>query len=141
VELEFKQDLVLFFNLINNNLIKYEYMKNLNLIIIVIGLSLMMWSCEGNTSSNETNANEEVSTEASSDGLSGVYICTKHFSEGMVGDLSITFIDDVNAKLNKMAATYVVNGDSVMIKGKYFDLNLKIDGNTIGNNDVVYTKE
>ena len=102
-------------------------MKKFTLIITVL-FSMLMWSCNRGSKS-----------------LSGEYVCTKHYSEGMVGELKIDFSEDGTcvsvSEFANIKGTYKVEGDSVYITNKMFDLTMKVDGNKVYTSTVEYTKE
>ena len=98
------------------------------IVVSVVILSMFMWSCNGGSNS-----------------LSGEYVCTKHYSESMIGELKIDFNEDGTCisvtEFANIKGTYEIDGDSVYITNNLFELTLKVEGNKVFNTSVEYTKE
>jgi hypothetical protein len=80
----------------------------------------------------------------SSNDLSGEYVCTKHITDDMVGELSLDFQKDgtvIMKPLNR-EGSYEVNGDTVSLDVG-FELTFTKEGNTLSSSDgsVVYEKK
>ncbi|MBN2510556.1 MAG: hypothetical protein JXB03_09770 [Spirochaetales bacterium] len=80
-----------------------------------------------------------------SNALNGEYICTKHFSEELAGEVSLVFQKDgtVEMKPINQKGEYKVEGDKVTLSLEYFDLTFTKDGNTLTSSDktTVYEKK
>jgi len=81
----------------------------------------------------------------SSNSLAGEYECTKHFSESMVGKISLDFSKDGTVIMKPFGneGTYQVDSGSITIDLGNVDLTLKQDGNKLSTSDgsIVYEKK
>ena len=81
----------------------------------------------------------------SSSGLNGEYVCTEHYSEGMVGQISLEFNKDGTVLMQPLNSEgdYTVEGNTVTIELEQFDLTFTKDGDTLTSSDktVVYEKK
>jgi len=81
----------------------------------------------------------------SSNSLSGEYVCTEHFTEAMVGNISLDFQKDGTVLMKPLNSEgkYTVEGNKVVINLEQFDLTFTRDGNTLTSSDktVVYEKQ
>ena len=102
-------------------------MKRL-IIVTAVLFSILTWSCNSGSKS-----------------LNGEYVCTKHYSESMIGELKLNFNEDGTCvsvtEFANIEGTYEIKGDSVFITNKLFDLTLKVEENKVFNTSVEYTKE
>jgi hypothetical protein len=81
----------------------------------------------------------------SSAGIDGEYVCTKNYTEAMVGKAVLDLKKDGKAALLPLNSegTYKVEGDKVEIELEQFNLSFTIDGNKLVSKDgaVVYEKK
>lgn len=81
----------------------------------------------------------------SSAGIEGEYVCTKNYTEAMVGKAVLDLKNDGKAVLLPLNSegTYKVDGDQVTIELEQFNLSFAIDGNKLVSKDgaVVYEKK
>lgn len=102
-------------------------MKKLSFVLGVF-ISIFIWSCGGGSNS-----------------LSGVYVCSKHYSESMIGELKLAFNEDGTCvsmgEFANVKGTYEIKDDSVYITNNLFELTLKVEGNRVFNTSVEYTME
>lgn len=81
----------------------------------------------------------------SSNDLSGEYVSIKHFSEEMVGKVSLEFNKDGTVVMNPInhEGTYNIEGDNVLLELEHFDLTFKRDGDRLISSDetTVYVKK
>ncbi len=81
----------------------------------------------------------------SSNDLSGEYECIKHFSEEMVGVVSLELNKDGTVVMKPInhEGTYSVEGDTVTLELEHFDLTFKRDGDRLVSSDetTVYEKK
>ena len=84
------------------------------------------------------------SCESSAD-LSGEYVCTEHFSESMVGKISLDFQNDGTVLMKPLNSEgkYTVERNTVTVNLEQFDLTFTKEGNTLTSSDetVVYEKQ
>ncbi len=106
---------------------KEDVMKNIALVFIIVFSIFFVISC------------------GSSNDLSGEYDCIKHFSEEMVGVVSLEFNKDgtVIMKPINHEGTYTIEGDNVTLELEHFDLTFKRDGDKLISSDetTVYQKK
>ncbi len=85
-----------------------------------------------------------VSCGTSSD-LRGEYVCVEHFSEGMVGKISLDFNDDGTVLMKPLNSkgNYSIEGNTVTVELEQFDLTFTKDGDVLTSSDktVVYEKK
>ena len=81
----------------------------------------------------------------SSSDLSGEYVCTKHLSESLVGEISLDFQKDGTVLMKPLNSEgkYTVEGDTVTIDLEQFDLTFTKDGDKLISSDesIVYEKQ
>jgi hypothetical protein len=81
----------------------------------------------------------------SSDSLSGEFVCTEHYTESMVGKISLDFQKDgtVHMKPLNSEGDYAVEGNKVTVHLEQFDLTFTRDGDKLISSDktVVYQKQ
>ncbi len=81
----------------------------------------------------------------SSAGIDGEYVCTKNYTDAMVGKAILDLKKDGKAVLLPLNSegTYKVEGDKVEIELEQFNLSFTIDGNKLISKDgaVVYEKK
>ncbi|MDZ7794464.1 MAG: hypothetical protein U5P10_12475 [Spirochaetia bacterium] len=102
-------------------------MKNVLLLFTVAVLIVFLISC------------------GPSNDLSGKYDCIEHFSEDMVGKVSLELNKDGTAVMNPInhEGTYKMEGDKVILELEHFDLNFTRDGDKLISFDetTVYQKK
>lgn len=102
-------------------------MKNVTFIFAIAVLIVFLFSC------------------GSSNDLSGEYECIKHFTEGLVGEVSLEFNKDgtVLMKPINQEGTYKIEGDNVTLELEYFDLTFTREGDKLISSDktTVYQKK
>ncbi len=102
-------------------------MKKLLFVLIIIFSLFLLFACN------------------SSSGLSGEYACTEHYTESMVGKISLEFNKDGTVLMQPLNSEgkYTVEGDTVTINLEQFDLTFTKDGDTLTSSDktVVYEKK
>lgn len=81
----------------------------------------------------------------SSNDLNGEYDCIKHFSEDLVGKVSLEFSKDggVVMKPLNQEGTYTIEGDKVTLQLEHFDLTFTKEGDKLISSDetTVYQKK
>lgn len=81
----------------------------------------------------------------SSNDLAGEYDCIKHFSEEMVGKVSLEFNKDGTVLMNPINSegTYKIEGDKVTLELEHFDLTFTQEGDKLISTDetTVYEKK
>jgi len=81
----------------------------------------------------------------SSNDLSGKYDCIEHFSDDMVGKVSLELNKDGTAIMNPInhKGTYKIEGDKVILELEHFDLTFTRDGDKLISSDktTVYQKK
>lgn len=123
-------------------------MKKLNFIMFItlICISFFVVSCGGNNneanSSKTTNATVE---KASSNVLSGDYICTKHWNDSLVGKTKLTFNGNSVSFAGVANTSYTIKDNKVLIDMKTYKMEFIMNGNTLTTKgpagEVVYTKK
>jgi len=102
-------------------------MKNASLLFSVAVLIFFLFSC------------------GSSNDLSGEYACIDHFSDDMVGKVSLELNKDGTAVMNPInhKGTYKTEGDKVILELEHFDLTFTREGDTLISSDetTVYQKK
>lgn len=102
-------------------------MKNVSLFFAAVVLILFLFSC------------------GSSNDLSGEYECIKHFTEDLVGKVSLEFNKDgtVLMKPINQKGTYKIEGANVTLELEHFDLTFTRDGDKLISSDetTVYQKK
>ena len=105
-------------------------MKKLTVILVVLALSMTMFSCGGNnTQENKTESQEPVKVE--SQGLLGSYLCTEHWNDALIGQIKMTFENDSVSLAGISKTTYRIDGDSLFIDMHQYELGFVIDGNNL----------
>ena len=81
----------------------------------------------------------------SSNGLSGEFVCTEHYSESMVGEISLDFQKDGTVLMKPLNSEgkYTVEGNKVVVALDQFDLTFTREGNKLISSDktVVYEQQ
>ncbi len=81
----------------------------------------------------------------SSNSLSGEFVCTEHFTDSMVGKISLDFQKDGTVLMKPLNSEgkYTVDGNKVVVNLEQFDLTFTKEGNTLTSSDktVVYEKQ
>jgi uncharacterized lipoprotein YehR (DUF1307 family) len=81
----------------------------------------------------------------SSNDLSGKYDCIEHFSEDLVGKVSLELNKDGTAVMNPInhKGTYKLEGDKVILELEHFDLTFTREGDKLISSDetTVYQKQ
>jgi outer membrane lipoprotein-sorting protein len=81
----------------------------------------------------------------SSNDLSGKYDCIEHFSEDMVGKVSLELNKDGTVVMNPInhKGTYEIEGDKVILELDHFDLTFTREGDKLISSDetTVYQKK
>jgi len=81
----------------------------------------------------------------SSNSLSGEYVCTEHFTEAMVGNISLDFQENGTVLMKPLNSEgkFSVEGDTVTVNLEQFDLTFTKDGDKLISSDktVVYEKQ
>ena len=102
-------------------------MKHVLLVFTVAVLVLFLFAC------------------GSSNDLSGEYECIEHFSEDMVGKVSLDLNKDGTVVMNPInhKGTYKVEGDKVTLELEHFDLTFTREGDKLISSDetTVYQKK
>ncbi|HUX55287.1 MAG TPA: hypothetical protein VMV56_12785 [Williamwhitmania sp.] len=120
-------------------------MKRVTLILAAaVAIGVLATSCNSTTQSKQQK--DKVSTNNSSEKLSGTYVCTEHWNNVLVGEAKMIFGDDNKVSFAGIAsASYRVKGDSLFIDMHTYEMPFKIDGNTLRASGpagkVAYTKK
>lgn len=81
----------------------------------------------------------------SSSDLSGEYVCIEHFTDSMVGEVSLVFQKDGTVLMKPLNSegNYTVEGDTVTVELEYFDLTFTREGGKLISSDetIVYEKQ
>ena len=101
-------------------------MKNVTVYIVLFVSLFVLFSC-------------------GSSGLSGEYVAIEHFTDALVGEVSLVFQKDGTVLMKPLnnEGTYTIEGDTVIVKLEYFDLTFTKDGDKLISSDetTVYEKQ
>jgi hypothetical protein len=106
---------------------KEDGMKNISLVFIIVLSVFFAVSC------------------GPSNDLSGEYDCIKHYSEELVGKVSLELNKDGTVVMNPInhKGTYKIDGDTVTLELEHFDLTFTREGGKLISSDetIVYEKK
>jgi len=102
-------------------------MKNVTISVVLFVSLFVLFSC------------------GASSGLSGEYVAIEHFTDSLVGEVSLVFQKDGTVLMKPLnnEGTYTVEGDTVTVALEYFDLTFTKDGDKLISSDktIVYEKQ